>query len=113
MTAADVEYAIERSVLPGVPNGYVQTYLAGVVGLDDAVKEAQDDPTGGAPDISGITATDDTTLEIKLDEHELDRRHGGAVASGQRRRFRRSTRSSSTPRTRPRTARIRSRPART
>ena len=65
-TAADVEYAIERSVLPGVPNGYVQTYLAGVEGIDEAVKEAQDNPTGGAPDISGITATDDTTLEIKL-----------------------------------------------
>ncbi len=35
-------------------------------GIDEAVKEAQDDPTGGAPDISGITAPDDTTLEIKL-----------------------------------------------
>jgi peptide/nickel transport system substrate-binding protein len=68
VVAADVEYAIERSVLPGVPNGYVQSYLAGVQGLDEAVKEAQDDPTGGAPDISGITATDDTTLEIKLDD---------------------------------------------
>ncbi len=65
-TAADVEYAIERSVLPGVPNGYVQTYLSGVEGMADAVKEAQDNPTDGAPDISGITATDDTTLEIKL-----------------------------------------------
>jgi len=64
--AADVEYAIERSVLPGVPNGYVQTYLAGVEGMAKAVKEAQDNPTGGAPDITGITATDDTTLEIKL-----------------------------------------------
>ena len=66
-TAEDVKYAIERSLLPGVPNGYVQTYLAGVQGIDEAVKEAQDNPTGGAPDISGITAPDDTTLEIKLD----------------------------------------------
>ena len=66
-TAADVKYAIERSLLPGVPNGFVQTYLAGVQGIDAAVKEAQDNPTGGAPDISGITAPDDTTLEIKLD----------------------------------------------
>ena len=65
--AADVKYAIERSLLPGVPNGFVQTYLAGVVGIDDAIKEAQDNPTGGAPDIKGITAPDDTTLEIKLD----------------------------------------------
>ena len=65
-TAADVKYAIERSLLPGVPNGYVQTYLSGVEGIDKAIKEAQDNPTGGAPDISGITAPDDTTLEIKL-----------------------------------------------
>ena len=66
-TAADVKYAIERSLLPGVPNGFVQTYLAGVQGIDEAIKQAQDDPTGGAPDISGITAPDDTTLVIKLD----------------------------------------------
>ena len=65
--AADVKYAIERSLLPGVPNGFVQTYLSGVVGIDDAIKAAQDNPTGGAPDIKGITAPDDTTLEIKLD----------------------------------------------
>ncbi len=62
----DVKYAIERSLLPGVPNGYVQTYLAGVEGIDEAIKQAQDDPTGGAPDISGITTPDDTTLEIRL-----------------------------------------------
>ena len=68
VTAADVEYAIERSVLPGVPNGYVQGYLADVVGMKEAVKEAQDNPTDGAPDITGITATDDTTLEIELTE---------------------------------------------
>ena len=68
VTAADVKYAIERSLLPGVPNGYVQTYLSGVQGMDKAVKEAQADPTGGAPDISGITTPDDTTLEIKLDD---------------------------------------------
>jgi peptide/nickel transport system substrate-binding protein len=66
VVAADVKYAIERSLLPGVPNGFVQTYLAGVDGIDDAIKEAQDNATGGAPDISGITAPDDTTLEIKL-----------------------------------------------
>ena len=66
VVAADVKYAIERSLLPGVPNGYVQTYLAGVEGIDKAIKAAQDKPTGGAPEISGITAPDDQTLEIKL-----------------------------------------------
>jgi peptide/nickel transport system substrate-binding protein len=66
VTSADVKYAIERSLLPGVPNGFVQTYLAGVEGIDKAIKEAQDNPTGGAPEISGITTPDDQTLEIKL-----------------------------------------------
>src|SRR4029079_12954972 len=66
VTSDDVKYAIERSLLPGVPNGFVQTYMSGVEGIDKAIKEAQDNPTGGAPDISGITTPDDTTLEIKL-----------------------------------------------
>ncbi len=65
-TSADVKYAIERALLPGVANGYAQTYLKGIAGFDDALKQAQSDPTGGAPDISGITAPDDTTLVIKL-----------------------------------------------
>jgi peptide/nickel transport system substrate-binding protein len=65
-TSADVKYAIERSLLPGVPNGYVQTYLSGVDGIDKAIKDAQADPTAGAPDISGITTPDDQTIEIKL-----------------------------------------------
>ena len=67
VTAADVEYAIERGLLPGVGNGYIPIYLTDVVGFADAQKEAEDNPTGGAPDISGITATDDRTLEIELE----------------------------------------------
>jgi peptide/nickel transport system substrate-binding protein len=66
-TAADVEYAIERGLLPGVANGYIPIYLADVVGFEKAQKEAEDNPTGGAPDIPGITATDDRTLEVRLD----------------------------------------------
>jgi peptide/nickel transport system substrate-binding protein len=68
VTAADVEYAIERSILPGVANGYVGAYLGDLTGFEEAQKEAEDNPTGGAPDIEGVTATDDRTLEIKLDE---------------------------------------------
>ncbi len=67
VVAADVEYAIERAVLPGVGNGYVGAYLVDVTGFEDALKEAEDNPTGGAPDISGVTAPDDRTLEIELD----------------------------------------------
>jgi peptide/nickel transport system substrate-binding protein len=66
-TAADVEYAIERGLLPGVANGYIPIYLSDVVGLAAAQKEAADNPTGGAPDIEGITAVDDRTLEIELE----------------------------------------------
>ena len=67
ITAADYEYAIERALLPGVANGYA-AYLSDIVGFEDAQKEAADDPTGGAPDIEGVTATDDKTLEIELDK---------------------------------------------
>jgi peptide/nickel transport system substrate-binding protein len=66
-TAADVEYAIERGLLPGVANGYIPIYLSDVVGLAAAQKEAADNPTGGAPDVEGITAVDDQTLEIELE----------------------------------------------
>ena len=65
VTAADVEYAIERALMPGVPNSYVPVYLADVDGFDDALEAVKEDETV-APDISGITATDDRTLEIEL-----------------------------------------------
>jgi peptide/nickel transport system substrate-binding protein len=65
-TAADVKYGIERALLPGVANGYAQTYLKGIEGFQDAVEQAQSDPTGGAPDLAGVTAPDDTTLVIHL-----------------------------------------------
>ncbi len=68
VTAADVKYGIERALLPGVANGYAQAYLKGVAGFGDALEQAQAEPTAGAPDISGITTPDDTTLEIKLSD---------------------------------------------
>jgi peptide/nickel transport system substrate-binding protein len=63
----DFKYAIERSLLPGVANGYVGTYMKDITGFADATKAAADDPTK-APDIKGITCPDDTTLEIQLDK---------------------------------------------
>lgn len=66
VTAADVEYAIERGLLPGVANGYIPVYLADVVGFADAERAVEKDPSA-APDIEGITATDDRTLEIELE----------------------------------------------
>ncbi len=61
----DFKYAIERALLPGVANGYVGTYMGGIVGFADAEKAAAKDQTV-APDISGITCPDDQTLVIKL-----------------------------------------------
>jgi peptide/nickel transport system substrate-binding protein len=63
----DFKYAIERSLLPGVANGYVGTYMKDITGCADAQKAAADDPTK-APDIKGITCPDDQTLEIQLDK---------------------------------------------
>jgi peptide/nickel transport system substrate-binding protein len=63
----DFKYSIERSLLPGVANGYVGTYMKDITGFADAQKAAADDPTK-APDIKGITCPDDQTLEIQLDK---------------------------------------------
>jgi peptide/nickel transport system substrate-binding protein len=71
VTAADVEYAIERVTLPGVLNGYAPVYFADIVGWDKAVKEATDNPTGGAPDLPGVTAVDDKTLRIEIDKPKI------------------------------------------
>jgi peptide/nickel transport system substrate-binding protein len=65
VTAADVEYAIERALLPGVANGYAEAYFSDVEGFDEALEATEEEETV-APDISGITATDDSTLEIRL-----------------------------------------------
>ncbi len=67
MTAADIKYAIERTLLPGVANGYAPTYLYDIVGWEDATAQGEDDPTV-APDIEGVQAPDDRTLVIELDE---------------------------------------------
>ncbi len=68
VTADDIKYALERTTLPGVANQYAAGYLSAVPGYSEAVKEAADNPTDGAPDIEGIKALDDQTLEINLDE---------------------------------------------
>jgi peptide/nickel transport system substrate-binding protein len=64
-TSADVKYAIERTLLPGVPNGYTANYLADVEGLKEAQAAAAKDETV-APDISGIETPNDTTIVFHL-----------------------------------------------
>jgi peptide/nickel transport system substrate-binding protein len=67
----DFKYAIERAMLPGVSNGYIGLYFTDLVGFADAQKAAEQNPTQ-APDIAGVTCSDDQTLVLKLtDTSEL------------------------------------------
>src|SRR5215212_7591513 len=59
VTTKDVKYAMERSFLPQVANGYASSYWGDIVGVD----EYKD---GKAKEVSGITTPDDQTMVIKL-----------------------------------------------
>src|SRR6266511_2479677 len=61
----DVKYAIERSLLPGVPNGYTAAYLSDLEGFKEAEQAVAKNKTV-APDISGIETPDDKTLVLHL-----------------------------------------------
>jgi len=63
--AGDFKYAIERALLPGVSNGYVDAYLGDLVGFGQAREAARLEPEV-APDIAGITAPDDRTLRLRF-----------------------------------------------
>jgi peptide/nickel transport system substrate-binding protein len=61
VVSADVKYAIERSLLPGVPNGYSTLYFGDVDGWAAAQAAVKKDPTK-APNISGITTPNSSTI---------------------------------------------------
>jgi peptide/nickel transport system substrate-binding protein len=67
--SADVKYAIERALLPGVANGYAAAYLGALEGFKQAEAAVKKDPTV-APNISGIQTPDDQTLVLKLTQPE-------------------------------------------
>jgi peptide/nickel transport system substrate-binding protein len=67
VTSADVKYAIERGLMPGVANGYIGAYLSALEGFEQAQKQAQQDKTV-APDISGIQTPDDKTIVFRLEQ---------------------------------------------
>lgn len=67
VTSADVKYAIERGLLPGVANGYEQAYFGALEGFDDAVKAAEENAKE-APDIGGIETPDERTIVLRLTE---------------------------------------------
>jgi len=66
VVAGDVEYAIERGLLPGVANGSLEAYLGDLRGFAEAKREAARN-TRRAPDITGVTAIDPTHLQLRFD----------------------------------------------
>lgn len=69
VTSADVKYALERTLLPGVSNGYSNIYFTAIDGYDDAVKAVKQDPAI-APEWSGIETPDDQTIVFHLTSPE-------------------------------------------
>ena len=65
VVSQDVKYAIERGLMPGVPNGYVTLYFADLKGLAAAEAAVKEDPTK-APNISGITTPNTSTIVFQL-----------------------------------------------
>ena len=71
VTSKDVKYAVERSLMPGVANGYTATYLGALEGLKEAQAAVKKNPTV-APNISGIQTPDDHTIVFKLTQPQSD-----------------------------------------
>ena len=67
VTSADIKYAIERTLLPGVQATYPGIYMSDIVGWTEAEKAVEQDDSA-APEISGIETPDDQTLIIRLTE---------------------------------------------
>jgi peptide/nickel transport system substrate-binding protein len=65
VVSADVKYAFERTLMPGVPNGYTTLYFGDVIGLSQAQAAVKKDPTK-APNVSGITTPDPQTIVFHL-----------------------------------------------
>jgi peptide/nickel transport system substrate-binding protein len=65
VVSQDVKYAIDRGLLPGVPNGFLGLYFADLQGLSAAQDQVKKDPAK-APDISGITTPDSSTIVFHL-----------------------------------------------
>ena len=66
VVAGDLEYAIERSLLPGVANGYVEPFLGTLRGFAAAQRRAER-VTDRAPDITGVSAPDPRHLTLTFD----------------------------------------------
>lgn len=65
VVSQDVKYAIQRGLMPGVPNGYLVLYFRDLVGLSQAQAAVKKDPTK-APNISGISTPNSSTIVFNL-----------------------------------------------
>jgi peptide/nickel transport system substrate-binding protein len=65
VVSQDVKYAIDRGLIPGVPNGFLGLYFADLQGLSAAQDAVKKDPTK-VPNISGITTPDSSTIVFHL-----------------------------------------------
>jgi peptide/nickel transport system substrate-binding protein len=79
VTSADVKYAFERGLMPGVANGYETLYFSSLIGLKQAQAAVKKDPTT-APDISGIETPDDQTIVFKLNQPVAEQYVVGALS---------------------------------
>lgn len=67
VTSADVEYAFERGLMPGIRNPYIEQYFGALEGFADAQRKAAKDRTV-APDIEGVATPDARTIVFRLEE---------------------------------------------
>ena len=65
-TSEDVKYAIERGLMPGVANGYVEAYMGDLEGFDEALEASNEEKTI-APEIAGIETPDKQTIVFNLE----------------------------------------------
>lgn len=65
IVADDFKYALERSLLPGIANGYLRAHLSTLRGFDRAEQTALQDPTH-APDISGVETLGRDRLRLRF-----------------------------------------------
>jgi ABC-type transport system substrate-binding protein len=73
VTSADVKYAIDRGLLPGVANGYAEAYYSDIVGFKQAQAAAAKDrgePIGVASSLAKWTASD-TAMKVATDAVQL------------------------------------------
>ena len=100
VVSADVKYAIERGLLPGVPNGYLSAVLRRPRRASRRPRRRSRRTRPRRRTSAASTTPDDLDDRLQADQAVVDRRDRRAVAADRARRSRRSTRRSTTRRPR-------------